>query len=223
MRQPAFYVDLSACTGCKTCMVACLDGHDLLPGQPWRRVCEYSGGEWSRLPNNCYVQNVFAYYVPISCNHCQQPVCVQVCPTGVMHKNANGVVCVDYVRYVDSRYCDLNCPYSAPQYSPVLVKMTKCDFCLDQLDSGLNPLCSEPPDHLGFELAFLSHLISLRNQDKGELALKSTASFLNQHILKYSDKVAAVPKNDKCGYYPEHLEFMLAALFNLRIDLQAQC
>lgn len=141
MRQPAFLIDLTACTGCKTCMVACLDGHDLPPELPWRRVAECAGGGWTRQPDNCYGQNIFAYYMSVSCNHCQNPVCVEVCPTTAMRKGKNGIVSVDHDLCVGCRYCEWNCPYSAPRYDAAIGKMSKCDFCADRIEVGLNPLC----------------------------------------------------------------------------------
>ena len=66
-------------------MIACIDKHNLNKGVLWRRALEYSGGEW--LPvGDAYEQNVFAYYVSLSCNHCENPVCAEACPTQAMHK-----------------------------------------------------------------------------------------------------------------------------------------
>ena len=132
---------MTACSGCKTCMVACMDGHDLPVATLWRRVAEYAGGAWSRQPGNTYEQNVFSYYLSISCNHCLNPVCVQACPTTAMNKNEQGIVSVDHNKCVGCRYCEMNCPYSAPQYNADLGKMTKCDFCFSRLQKGDLPLC----------------------------------------------------------------------------------
>ena len=143
MKQPAFYIDMTACTGCKTCMVACIDGHDLPQGVMWRRVAEYTGGKWVRRANGTYDQNVFSYYTSVSCNHCQNPVCVKVCPTTAMHKDEQGIVSVDPDKCVGCRYCEWNCPYSAPQCNKQSGRMTKCDFCKDRLAAGLKPLCVE--------------------------------------------------------------------------------
>ena len=132
---------MTACSGCKTCMVACIDGNDLPLGVMWRRVAEYTGGGWVRQANNTYSQDVFSYYASISCNHCADPICVKNCPTTAMHKNAQGIVLVDHDKCVGCGYCRWSCPYSAPQLNKALGKMTKCDFCKNRLDAGLNPLC----------------------------------------------------------------------------------
>lgn len=140
IKNPAFYFNSELCTGCKTCMIACIDKYNLPLGVMWRRVLEYSGGDW--LPvGNAYEHNVFAYYVSISCNHCQNALCVQGCPTQAMRKDENGIVYVDPDRCVGCRYCQWNCPYGAPQFNPVEKRMTKCDFCRDNLAAGEPPAC----------------------------------------------------------------------------------
>lgn len=140
-KRPTFYVDMSACTGCKTCMIACIDKHDLPLGVMYRRVTEYTGGSWVKRGDGTYEQNVFAYYVSLACNHCENPICVRSCPTTAMHKDENGIVSVDHDKCVGCRYCEWGCPYSAPQYNAELGKMTKCDFCRDYLEQGKDPAC----------------------------------------------------------------------------------
>lgn len=141
LKRPAFYIDMDACTGCKTCMVSCIDKHDLPSGVLYRRVFEYTGGDWVRKANGTYEQDIFAYYLSVSCNHCENPICVRSCPTTAMHKDKNGIVSVDHSRCVGCRYCEWGCPYSAPQYSAEMGKMTKCDFCRDYLEQGQSPAC----------------------------------------------------------------------------------
>lgn len=141
LKNPAFYFNSELCTGCKTCMIACKDKHNLPKDVRWRRVLEYSGGEWLPIDNGAFTQNVFAYYVSISCNHCDNAVCTHGCPTKAMHKEEDGIVSVDQSRCVGCRYCEWNCPYGAPQFNPELGKMSKCDFCRDELEKGNPPAC----------------------------------------------------------------------------------
>ena len=122
-------------------MIACIDKNDLPDNVLFRRVTEYAGGEWVRKANGEYEQNVFAYYLSVSCNHCENPICVRSCPTTAMHKGEDGIVTVDHDKCVGCRYCEWGCPYSAPQYDAKLGKMTKCDFCRDYLEQGKPPAC----------------------------------------------------------------------------------
>jgi anaerobic dimethyl sulfoxide reductase subunit B (iron-sulfur subunit) len=139
--QPyAFYFDSQACSGCKACQIACKDKHNLPLGVLWRRVYEVSGGEWLWV-GTAWQNTVFAYNLSIACNHCQHPICVGVCPTGAMYQRQDGIVLVDEERCIGCKYCAWVCPYSAPQYNPEAGVMTKCSFCVDELDQGRAPAC----------------------------------------------------------------------------------
>ncbi len=144
MTQLGFYVDTSKCTGCKTCQLSCKDDNDLPVGVNWRRVYEYGGGDWIQHEDGTFSNDVFAYYMSISCNHCAQPACTKACPTGAMHKREkDGLVVVDGDVCVGCRYCEMACPYGAPQYSHEKKHMTKCDGCYDRVEQGKNPICVE--------------------------------------------------------------------------------
>lgn len=136
----AFHFDAASCSGCKACQVACRDRHALPPGVQWRRVYEITGGGW-RQQGRAWVSDVFAYHLSIACNHCEHPVCVEVCPTGAMRQRADGVVLVDEERCVGCGYCAWACPYGAPQLDPVRGTMTKCTFCSDDVEAGREPAC----------------------------------------------------------------------------------
>ncbi|MCG2803599.1 MAG: dimethylsulfoxide reductase subunit B [Cellulomonas sp.] len=139
-KQLGFYFDQTQCTGCKACQIACKDKHDLPVGVSWRRVAEYSGGTWMEK-DGAFTPNVFTYYTSISCNHCSDPICVSVCPTTAMNKNADGIVTVDPGKCVGCRYCEWACPYGAPQFDEAKGVMTKCNLCLDNLAKGEPPAC----------------------------------------------------------------------------------
>jgi anaerobic dimethyl sulfoxide reductase subunit B len=140
-KRPTFSLDTQICTGCKTCMVACKDKNDLPSGVRWRRVYEYCGGEWFPEPDGTFRQDVFAYYLSVSCNHCERPICVEVCPTTAMTQADDGIVTVDQTKCVGCKYCEWACPYGAPQYLTDKGVMSKCDFCQDELKDGGSPAC----------------------------------------------------------------------------------
>ncbi len=139
-KQYAFFFDQTRCTGCKACQVACKDKNNLNAGVNWRRVAEYVGGSWIEFDGG-YQPNVFTYYTSVSCNHCESPTCVEVCPTGGMRKREDGIVEVDQDICVGCRYCEWVCPYSAPQYDAEAGVMTKCNMCADYVAEGKAPAC----------------------------------------------------------------------------------
>ena len=113
LKRPAFYLDTQICTGCKTCMVACKDKNDLAPGVRWRRVVEYSGGEWLIMSDGSYSQDVFSYYISVSCNHCAEPICVEVCPTTAMNQDEHGIVSIDQAKCIKCGLCKDKCKFEA--------------------------------------------------------------------------------------------------------------
>jgi anaerobic dimethyl sulfoxide reductase subunit B (iron-sulfur subunit) len=140
MKRYGFYIDTSSCTGCKACQIACKDKNNLPVGVLWRKVVEVQGGEW--LPRGAaWLTNAFTYFVSSACNHCAAPICAEVCPTQAMHQRADGIVLIDEQRCMGCRYCEMACPYKAPQFEPARGVMTKCNFCCDLLDVDQSPAC----------------------------------------------------------------------------------
>jgi anaerobic dimethyl sulfoxide reductase subunit B len=140
-KQYAFSVNIGKCTGCKACQIACKDKNNLPEGVRWRRVFQYEGGEWIKQNGQMVASNVYAYSVSAACMHCQNPVCVQVCPAGAMTKNADGIVQIDADKCIGCRYCSWACPYGAPQFNEDLGVMTKCNMCVDLVEQGERPAC----------------------------------------------------------------------------------
>jgi anaerobic dimethyl sulfoxide reductase subunit B len=136
----SFTFDAAACTGCKSCQVACKDKNGLPLGVLWRRVYEVSGGTWERR-GAAWTNSVFAYNVSVGCNHCADPACASACPSDAYVIREDGIVWLDSTRCIGCEYCAWACPYSAPQYSPDLGYTTKCDGCKDLVDEGLPPAC----------------------------------------------------------------------------------
>jgi len=140
-KQKAFYFNSSACIGCKACQIACKDRSNLPVGVSWRRVLQYGGGSWVAEDGFQVPNNVFVYSVSSSCQHCQEPACKQVCPAAAISKREDGVVLIDQAKCIGCRYCQWACPYGALQFREDMGVMTKCDFCSDLQDQGLNPVC----------------------------------------------------------------------------------
>ena len=135
-----FYLNTSGCTGCKACQIACKDKNELPVGILWRRVVEASGGEWLQSGES-WIANTFTYFVSMACMHCENPICMEVCPTTAIYQRDDGIVLIDDKKCVGCHYCEWACPYKALQFDDGAGVMTKCNFCYDYLDEGKAPAC----------------------------------------------------------------------------------
>jgi anaerobic dimethyl sulfoxide reductase subunit B (iron-sulfur subunit) len=138
--QYAFYFDAKACSGCKACQIACKDKHSLEQARSWRSVYDIEGGDWERV-GDAWVPDVFAYYLSVACNHCEKPICVEVCPTHAISKRIDGIVLIDSEKCLGCGYCSWACPYAALDYDKGSGHMTKCTFCVERIDEGKPPEC----------------------------------------------------------------------------------
>ena len=147
-------VDLNRCVGCQTCTIACKHANDTPPGVQWRRVLDVERGTFP---------DVERLFLVTGCQHCAEPPCVPVCPTGATAQRADGLVTMDYDTCIGCGYCAVACPYQARTivhdkswyYGEPTVQerhvhhddrygvANKCTFCVeridDALDEGLTP------------------------------------------------------------------------------------
>lgn len=158
----AMLVDLKRCVGCHTCAVACKLENNLPNKIWWNRVLTVGGQEMD-TPQGTF-PNLKMQYMTLSCQHCDNPACVKVCPVGATYKREeDGIVIQDYDRCIGCRYCIVACPYTGvrqfnwqkPQYEidfPVgdaaaaphqYNVVEKCTFCYHRLAKGQEPACVE--------------------------------------------------------------------------------
>ncbi len=131
-KQLGFYINVDRCIGCHTCEMACKETNDLDLGPRWRRVRSVEGGSFPRP---------FAYFVSMACNHCENPICVKVCPVGAYTKREDGLVIHDPSKCIGCQYCTYACPYAAPQFDANKGKVGKCSGCTTLLEKGEQPAC----------------------------------------------------------------------------------
>jgi tetrathionate reductase subunit B len=128
-------VDTRRCIACQACTIACAVENALPEGQFRTSVATYavSDGEGRTA----------VAMVPRTCNHCDEPPCIPVCPVGATFKRADGMVLVDGDRCVGCAYCVQACPYDARFVNHQTGKADKCTFCSHRVDAGLLPACVE--------------------------------------------------------------------------------
>lgn len=141
--QYGFHFEGSRCIGCRTCVFACKDYNHLSSDIAYRKVYEYEGGTWNR-EGEAWNPSMFAYHVSSACNHCDDPACTKVCPTGAMSKDSEtGLVNVDPNRCIGCGYCEMACPYGAPTVDRDKGHSVKCTGCVERVSEGKKPICVE--------------------------------------------------------------------------------
>ena len=149
-RKFVMVVDLARCKNARKCVDACQEGHYLAKDHEWIKVY-YMKDSPKTAP----------YWFPRPCFHCDNPMCVSVCPVGATYKRTDGIVLVDNERCIGCKFCMTGCPYSARvfhwkkpeveqpdvEYSPETNvpaeegTVGKCVWCADLLRKKKLPRC----------------------------------------------------------------------------------
>ena len=148
----------SAPTGCTDCVSACntengLSGRTAPTDAQWIRKIEIKEIKTGRTLS-----------LPMMCQHCAEPPCVDVCPTGASFKRADGIVLVDRHTCIGCRYCVMACPYKARSFVHEPLTDQKpdvprgkgcvegCTLCVHRVDKGDKaPACVEACTEAGHD------------------------------------------------------------------------
>ena len=168
-KQLAMLVDTKKCAkdrGCTECINACNAAHNI-PSIPDK--AHQIKWIWTEPVDKVFNSDDTRFLdpsrqdepIPVLCNHCDEPPCVRVCPTGATWKRKeDGIVMMDWHRCIGCRYCMSACPYGSRSFDwvdprpyiqnlnpdfPTRTKgvVEKCTFCYERLAVGKLPACVE--------------------------------------------------------------------------------
>jgi molybdopterin-containing oxidoreductase family iron-sulfur binding subunit len=125
--------------------------------------------------------------LPMMCQHCAEPPCVDVCPTGASFKRADGIVLVDRHTCIGCRYCMMACPYGARSFvhEPVTGQkpdvprgkgcVESCTLCVHRIDRDRIPACVEACAADGHKALLFGDLNDPRSEFSQRIASVATA------------------------------------------------
>lgn len=165
-------LNLSRCVGARDCVQACVAENNGGRQQNLEniRVISLPLGSWDVTAGDHYyhpaqVPEPGRWYLPVQCQQCDDPPCVQNCPVNATWKESDGIVVIDYDWCIGCRVCAVSCPYWARHFNwqrPEIPTqeiipsthylgnrprsmgvMEKCTFCIQRTRQGLQPACLE--------------------------------------------------------------------------------
>ena len=123
------HLNTRRCIACHGCEVHCKVNKEL-PVGPF--LCEISCTPLKMVGGVPRMEITFS-----TCRHCEDPLCVPVCPTNAMVQREDGIVYIDQEKCIGCMACKKACPWEIPVQNPDNGKAVKCDMCMDRLDAGL--------------------------------------------------------------------------------------
>jgi len=136
--QLGIVTDLNRCVGCLACAVDCKMENNVEIGLYWNKVLRV-GPNFKRA--GAKFPDVEMYFIPLQCQHCKNPPCVKVCPTGASRKKADGTVQIDKATCIGCKLCMKACPYGVRSFNPDTNVVEKCTLCTQLTTQGKAPQC----------------------------------------------------------------------------------
>lgn len=166
MGKKVFIFDVSKCSGCRNCQIACKDEHVDNDWSPYALPQPDTGQFWTRIEEKVrgQVPKVKVAYTLRMCQHCADAPCKKVAPDAVIERD-DGLVIIDPTKAKGREELVRACPYGAIFWNEELSVPQKCTGCAHLVDAGQIPHCVDVCPHG-----------AIRFGDEEEFATELTAS-----------------------------------------------
>jgi Fe-S-cluster-containing dehydrogenase component len=146
MARLGLLVDVTKCSGCHNCFLACRDeyyANDYSPysapqpleGQFWMQVKEVERGSYPKPKLD---------YIPLMCVQCEEAPCIAVSADSAVYRRPDGFVIIDPTKAKGQKAIVNSCPYRVVFWNQELDIPQKCTMCAHRLDEGeKQPRCVE--------------------------------------------------------------------------------
>jgi Fe-S-cluster-containing dehydrogenase component len=146
MARYGMVIDITRCTGCYNCFLACRDefaGNEYPPtataqpmtGQNWIHLVERERGQYPRVK---------VAYTPVVCMHCDDPDCIKMAEKKAVYRRPDGIIIIDPKKAKGQKQLVNACPYRVIEWNEEKQIPQKCTFCAHLLDQGeKEPRCVE--------------------------------------------------------------------------------
>lgn len=156
MAYKAKLIDVTLCTGCRGCEVACKEWN-VLPAQvdpfkdSYQTHTDTKGKTWTIVkfverfkPGTSKVEWLFRKH---QCLHCLGATCLPICPHQAISRTTEGAVIVDWNLCDGCGDCFDHCPFGVPKLAwwtgYTKERPGKCKLCYDRIANGLTPICAK--------------------------------------------------------------------------------
>ncbi len=161
MEEKVMLIDVSKCTACRGCQVACKQWNKLPAEKTQQRGTHQNPPDLTPFTWNLvrYTEiptkegGVRWLFRKDNCMHCTDPACQRACPVpGCIFKTEQGAVVIDKEKCIGCKYCVNVCPFEIPRYDEATNKVYKCTLCWDRIGQGQIPACAKtcPPGAVTF-------------------------------------------------------------------------
>jgi Fe-S-cluster-containing dehydrogenase component len=146
MARLSLLIDVTKCSGCYNCFLACRDEYfdndyspysapQPLDGQFWMKIVEVERGTYPKPRLD---------YIPTPCMHCETAPCVDAAADGAVYRRPDGIVIIDPQKAKGQKSIVSSCPYRMVFWNADLDIPQKCTLCAHRLDQGeKQPRCVE--------------------------------------------------------------------------------